>query len=62
MIIDAYAAAKSSLRDVRYARNAREDDDMLTMYVIGYSFGVIAGVISMKLIWREGQHHESKKS
>lgn len=61
MTTHAYAAEKSSLRDVRSARNVREDDDMLTMYVIGYSFGVIAGVISMKLIWREGQHHESKK-
>lgn len=34
---------------------------MAVMYIIGYCFGVIAGVISMKLIWREGQHHESKK-
>jgi hypothetical protein len=61
MTTDACAAERSFLRDVRSARNVREDDEMLTMYIIGYSFGVFAGVISMKLIWKDREHHESKK-
>lgn len=32
---------------------------MAVMYIIGYCFGAIAGVISMKLIWKDREHHES---
>lgn len=29
---------------------------MLTMYIIGYSFGVLGGVLAMKIINRSNKH------